>query len=103
MSFGEFVHDWQPQASRFYRAPQSQYVRGLPRVDVWIRFSCIGSDLRRLPFFSDELELPPNLNQNRRVPRPDWREAYTPALKARICQRWSEDFRLWESARDSYA
>lgn len=84
MSFEEFVLDYQPCATWFYRLSQSELLPPV-RLDAVLRFDNLKQDLYRLPPIaaairrSEALEPLPWLNQ---TSHPPWQELCTPRLAA---------------------
>lgn len=93
MSFDEFVLEYQPRASWFYRVSQSELLAPV-RLDAVVRFDRLEEDLHRLPPIAaaveggTPLEPLPRLNE---TSHPPWQELCTPRLAEVIAYRWAED------------
>jgi len=96
MSFEEFVLEYQPRASWFYRMSQSALLAPV-RLDGIVRFDRLEEDLPRLPPIAAalragaSLEPLPRLNETSHRP---WRELCTPWLSDVITYRWGADLDL---------
>jgi hypothetical protein len=96
MSFEEFVLEFQPQASWFYRLSQAELLAPV-RLDGVVRVERLEEDLRRLPPIAaagragEVLEPLPRFNE---TSHPPWERSCTPQRVARLAHLWSENFGL---------
>jgi len=93
VSFEEFVLEYQPRASWFYRLSQSELLAPV-RLDAVVRFDRLEQALYRMPPIAAALEAGhvleplPRLNETSHRP---WQELCTPRLSNIIAYRWSAD------------
>jgi len=93
MNFEEFVLEFQPQASWFYRLSQAELLAPV-RLDAVVRFERLEQDLFRLPPIvaavgaGEVLEGVPWLNRTGRRP---WEEQGTARLDQILAHRWADD------------
>jgi len=99
MSFQEFVPEYQPQATWFYRLSQSELLAPV-RLDAVVRFDHLEEDLfGLLPIATavqtgKELEPLPRLNRTSHRP---WQELCTSRLRAVIVYRCGMDLDLYQA------
>jgi len=102
MSFEEFVLEYQPRASWFYRLSQSELLAPV-RLDAMVRFDHLREDLHRLPPIAAALRagevLEPLRWLNKTSHRP-WRELYTASLAEMVGYRWRLDLDLCQPSLD---
>lgn len=97
MAFDEFVLDYQPRATWFYRLSQSELLAPV-RLDAVVRFDHLEEDLHQLPPITAAaqagavLEPLPQFNE---TSHPPWQEICTPELVARLVYLWFGDFELY--------
>ena len=97
MDFGEFVLEYQPQASWFYRLSQSELLAPA-RLDAVVRFDRLKEDLHRLSPIAAAVQvsevLEPLLRLNE-TSHPPWQELCTAQLAEVMAYRWAPDLALW--------
>ena len=100
MSFAQFVLEYQPQATWFYRLSQSELLAPL-RVDAVVRFDHLKEDLYRLPSIAaavragEVMEPLPWLNK---TSHPPWQKLLAPLLADVIAYHWSADLDLCQAS-----